>query len=196
MSANLELEKQLKLAKRTGSYLVGRREVQSGIKGSKLLVWSASANVPQTILDESRNLSIPSIKFSGNPVELGRACGIPFRVSVIAIKSPGDADLTGFTKSADYVTVISGVRSLSLPKPRPSPSEPETSRDAKAKPKKKEEEKAPAKKSRKSEEKETEAPKSKEKKSKTAKKSADDAETKPKKARKKKTEDETGEAEE
>ena len=59
MSANLELEKQLKLAARTGSYLVGRREVQSGIKGSKLLVWSASANVPQTILDESRNLSIP-----------------------------------------------------------------------------------------------------------------------------------------
>ncbi|MDA4130645.1 MAG: ribosomal L7Ae/L30e/S12e/Gadd45 family protein [Thaumarchaeota archaeon] len=200
MSANLELEKQLKLAKRTGSYLVGRREVQSGIKGSKLLVWSASANVPQTILDESRNLSIPSIKFSGNPVELGRACGIPFRVSVIAIKSPGDADLTGFTKSADYITVISGVRSLSLPKPRPSPSEPEMSRDAKAKPKKepkkKEEEKAPAKNSRKSEEKETEAPKSKEKKSKTVKKSADDADTKPKKARKKKTADETDEAEE
>ena len=42
MPENLELEKQLKLAKRTGSYLVGRREVLSGLKGSKLLVWSAS----------------------------------------------------------------------------------------------------------------------------------------------------------
>lgn len=102
MSENLELERQLKLVAKTGSYVVGRREVASSLKGSKLLVWSASANVPQSILDESRSLSIPAIKFSGNPVELGRACGIPFRVSVIALKSAGDADLSAFTKATDY----------------------------------------------------------------------------------------------
>jgi len=102
MSENLELEKQLKLVKKTGSFVVGRREVSSSIKGSKLLVWSASANLPQLILDECKNLSIPAIKFAGNPVELGRACGIPFRVSVIALKSVGDADISGFTKSTDY----------------------------------------------------------------------------------------------
>jgi large subunit ribosomal protein L30e len=102
MSENLELERQLKLASKTGSYIVGRREVSSSLKGSKLLVWSASANVPQTILDECRNLSVPAIKFAGNPVELGRACGIPFRVSVIALKAAGDADLSPFSKSSDY----------------------------------------------------------------------------------------------
>lgn len=106
MSQSLELEKQLKLASKTGSYVVGRREVSTSLKGSKLLVWSASANVPQTILDECRNLSVPAIKFSGNPVELGRACGIPFRVSVIALRAPGDADLSGFTKSADYFSGV------------------------------------------------------------------------------------------
>jgi large subunit ribosomal protein L30e len=103
MSDERELEKQLKIAAKTGNYVVGRREVQSGIKGSKLLVWSASANLPQGILDECRGLSVPAFRFSGNPVELGRACGIPFRVSVIALKSPGDADLSAFSRASDYV---------------------------------------------------------------------------------------------
>src|ERR1700730_1249212 len=124
MPENLELEKQLKLAKRTGSYLVGRREVLSGLKGSKLLVWSASANLPQNILDQTRDLSIPAIMFGGNPVELGHACGIPFRVSVIAVKSPGDADLSGFAKAADYKAVFSGARSLVVePKAKERPLE-------------------------------------------------------------------------
>jgi large subunit ribosomal protein L30e len=87
MADTRELEKQLKLAAKTGKYVVGRREVLGGLKGSKLLVWSTSANVPQKILDESRSLSIPAVKFDGNPVELGKACGIPFRVSVIAVKA-------------------------------------------------------------------------------------------------------------
>jgi large subunit ribosomal protein L30e len=106
MPENLELEKQLKLVKKTGSYIVGRREVSSSLKGSKLLVWSASANVPQTILDECRSFSVPAIKFAGNPVELGHACGIPFRVSVIALKSAGDADLSAFNKSSDYFSGV------------------------------------------------------------------------------------------
>jgi large subunit ribosomal protein L30e len=104
MADTRELEKQLKLARKTGKYIVGRREVQSGLKGSKLLVWSTSANVPQKILDESRTLAVPAVKFEGNPVELGKACGIPFRVSVIAVKAPGDADLRAFSSASDYTT--------------------------------------------------------------------------------------------
>jgi large subunit ribosomal protein L30e len=193
MPENLELEKQLKLAKRTGSYLVGRREVLSGIKGSKLLVWSDSSNLPQTILDQSRDLSIPAIKFNGNPVELGRACGIPFRVSVIAVKTPGDADLAAFTKSADYVSVPSGNRALLMDRMPEQPVETEkVTKEVKAKPKiepkeKKEPTKTGVKKKAKSkveepEEKELGAGKTKEKKTKSAKKSSDA----PKKSKKKK----------
>ena len=104
MAEKRDLEKQLKLAAKTGKFIVGRREVLSGLKGSKLLVWSASANIPQQILDDYRAQSVPAVKFEGNPVELGRACGIPFRVSVIAVKSPGDADLTPFSNAGDYIS--------------------------------------------------------------------------------------------
>ncbi|MDG6996540.1 MAG: ribosomal L7Ae/L30e/S12e/Gadd45 family protein [Nitrososphaerota archaeon] len=104
MAEKRDLEKQLKLAAKTGKFIVGRREVLSGLKGSKLLVWSASANIPQQILDDCRAQSVPAVKFEGNPVELGKACGIPFRVSVIAVKSPGDADLGSFSNARDYVS--------------------------------------------------------------------------------------------
>jgi large subunit ribosomal protein L30e len=110
MPEERELEKQLRLVSKTGKYVVGRREVMGSLKGSKLLVWSTSAGLPQSILDDSKNLQIPAIRFDGNPVELGRACGIPFRVSVIAVKSPGDADLKRFLSSSDYgVSSIAGL---------------------------------------------------------------------------------------
>ena len=105
MPEDRELGRQLKIAARTGKYIVGRREVLDGIKGSKLLVWSASANVPQKILDDCKSLSVPAVRFAGNPVELGHACGIRFRVSVIAVKAAGDADLGSFTNSTDYVSM-------------------------------------------------------------------------------------------
>jgi hypothetical protein len=66
------------------------------------LVWSASAGIPPPILAESRTLAIPSIRFDGNPIELGKACGIPYKVSVFAIKAGGDAVLSQFESSKDY----------------------------------------------------------------------------------------------
>ncbi len=102
MPETRELERQLRLATRTGKYIVGRKEVLRSLKGSKMLVWSASANIPPEILDQSRAAGIPTLRYEGNPIQLGRACGIPFKVSVIAIKSPGDADFSAFKAAQDY----------------------------------------------------------------------------------------------
>lgn len=111
MSASVvDLEKQLKAVTKTGKYVVGRKEVLNGLKGSKLVVWSASANVPPRILDECRNLQVPAVRFDGNPIELGKTCGIPYKVSVIAVKSAGDASLGTFEKSEDYANPKSGLQ--------------------------------------------------------------------------------------
>ena len=111
MSASVvDLEKQLKAVTKTGKYVVGRKEVLNGLKGSKLVVWSASANVPPRILNECRNLQVPAVRFDGNPIELGKTCGIPYKVSVIAVKSAGDASLGTFEKSEDYANPKSGLQ--------------------------------------------------------------------------------------
>lgn len=202
MSGSPELEKQLKLVAKTGSYVVGRREVSNSLKGTKLLVWSASANVPQMILDECKNLSVPAIKFTGNPVELGRACGIPFRVSVIALKSTGDADLSDFAKASDY---FSGVMVTPPKQPERVEIKLEKEERSAAKPKKKEKVKTEkSKKSKKTEGAGEEKTETKRKKSVatvkiTAKKSGESKQQKkeaPKKKKKSSDEEENEENEE
>ncbi len=117
MSESKDLEKQLKLAVKTGRFVVGRREVFRSLKGSKMLVWSAGSDLPPELLDQSKSLGIPALRFMGNPVQLGKACGIPFRVSVIALKSSGDADISSFSNSADYGTAPERVSSAVFPRP-------------------------------------------------------------------------------
>jgi large subunit ribosomal protein L30e len=97
-----DLERQLKAATRTGKVTVGRKEVANSLKGTRLLVWSASANLPQELLSQSKSLEIPAVRFDGNPIELGRIAGFPFKVSVLSVKSVGDAKLDPFTSSQDY----------------------------------------------------------------------------------------------
>lgn len=132
MVTSSDLEKQLKVATRTGKYVVGRREVLGSLKGSKILVWSSSANVPPEILAQCKSLSIPAIRFDGNPIELGRMCGIPFKVSVIAVKSPGDADLDPFGSSQDYSLPQSSYAPQQVPK---APEKVEAPKENKEEPK-------------------------------------------------------------
>lgn len=182
MPEEREIEKQLKLVSKTGKFVVGRREVMSGLKGSKLLVWSASASLPQALLDESKNLFIPAVRFNGNPVELGRACGIPFRVSVISVKAPGDADIKAFATSADYVSSTSSA-SVAEANPEETKKESETpEKPAKTKKRKSAEPKdgAPSKstgKKKSSKKEEEEALKTKPKKTKQSTKAKDDSES-------------------
>jgi large subunit ribosomal protein L30e len=133
MPSLTDLEKQLKTATKTGKYVVGRREVFSSLKGSKLLVWSSSANIPPVMLEQSKALQIPALRFEGNPIDLGHACGIPFKVSVIAIKSQGDSDLSPFANSSDYTATRTGGLPISVSgtEPRKGPPEKvETSKKA------------------------------------------------------------------
>ena len=173
MSVSLvDLEKQLKAVTKTGKYVVGRKEVLNGLKGSKLVVWSASANVPPPILNECKNLQVPAVRFGGNPIELGKTCGIPYKVSVIAVKSSGDAVLTSFESSRDY----------SLPRSRFLAQQNLPAPDLQTKP---EEiaEKPEAKQTRKK----TKAPKKKEKEKTTKSRESDSGEKPAKSVRKKKT---------
>lgn len=54
-------------------------------------------------------LQIPALRFDGDPIALGKTCGIPFKVSVIAVRSAGDADLNSFSNSRDYTMPTLGL---------------------------------------------------------------------------------------
>ncbi len=138
-----DLEKQLKVVTKTGKYIVGRKEVLNGLKGSKLVVWSSSANVPPKLLNECKELQVPAVCFSGSPIELGKLCGIPYKVSVISVKTAGDAILRNYESAREYSSPRSKVGLQSL---QPSGEEPPSEETTKAKRGEEKEAGAPARK--------------------------------------------------
>lgn len=152
MPVSSELEKQIKKATKTGKYVVGRKEVLSSMKGSKLLVWSASANLSPDLLEQCKSLQIPAIRFDGDPIALGKMCGIPFKVSVIAVRSAGDADLGSFSDSHDYSLTASGAIASVAQSTTVAQSKKEVSKALEEEPKAKEEKPKKTRKKKKSEE--------------------------------------------
>lgn len=89
------LEKTLRTVIKTGKCGFGLRSVGKGLKGAKLVVVANSVEGParQALLVSCQTQGIPLLAFAGSSVQLARLCGRPFRISTVAVKSPGDADL-------------------------------------------------------------------------------------------------------
>jgi large subunit ribosomal protein L30e len=83
------IEKTLKEAVGSSSFKCGHKEVLQSIKGSKLIVLSRSANAPTRRVLEQQALAagVQIHQFDGNSMQLGKLCGKPFRVAVVAIKA-------------------------------------------------------------------------------------------------------------
>jgi large subunit ribosomal protein L30e len=79
-----------------GKYRCGLKEVLPSIKGSKLLILSKS--VPSLarseIEEKSKDSMVPIYYYEGNSVQLGKLCNKPFRVSVIALRTGTEGDIS------------------------------------------------------------------------------------------------------
>ncbi|MGB9660042.1 MAG: 50S ribosomal protein L30e [Nitrososphaerales archaeon] len=100
MISEKDLEKILRTVMKTGKFIIGAKEVSKSIRGSKIIIYSSS--LPKDWVSEvvktCKSLSIPFIEFKGTSIDLGRICGKPFPMSAIAIKSPGEVDLSPLIK--------------------------------------------------------------------------------------------------
>ena len=97
------LEKTLKDAIKSEKYVVGTKQVSKSLKDSKLIVISQS--IPKDITDNieknAKKEKIPTFKFKGTSVALGKLCGLQFRVSLIAITSLSDSNVNSVLKESD-----------------------------------------------------------------------------------------------
>lgn len=89
-------EKVVKDAISDQKYKTGQREVSKTIKNSKLIIVSKSVSPEynKDIANQAKLHEVPIIEFDGNSVDLGKACGKPYRISVISIRSISDNDLS------------------------------------------------------------------------------------------------------
>jgi len=83
------IEKTLKEAVGSSNFKCGHRQVLQTIKGSKLMVLSRCVNSTNRRVLEQQALAtgVPIHQFDGNSMQLGKLCGKPFRVAVVAIKA-------------------------------------------------------------------------------------------------------------
>jgi large subunit ribosomal protein L30e len=89
------LEKTLKTVMKSGKYVIGVKEVSKSVRGSKVVLYCTSTTGPKIddLLAECGASNIPTFRFEPGSVKLGKLCGKNFRVSALAIKSAGEADL-------------------------------------------------------------------------------------------------------
>jgi len=90
-----QLSKILKDAMKGGKYTIGAKEAMSSMKGTKAIVCTRSlpAQLGAKLRDEAKKHDVAVIDVGISSVELARMVGRPFRVSALALRSVGDADL-------------------------------------------------------------------------------------------------------
>jgi len=89
------LQSVMRKALKTGKCVIGLKEVSNSIKDSLLIVYSSSLEEPPRtrLLESADSQKIPTLYYEGNSMALGRSCGRQHRISVVAIKNSGDANI-------------------------------------------------------------------------------------------------------
>ena len=100
---NKILEKMLKDSLKENKCTFGIKEVLSSIKNSKLIIISQSLtnNTYQKLIDDAKKEKVPTIRFAGTSVALGKLCGLQFRISAISFNSLTEAHVTSIVKESE-----------------------------------------------------------------------------------------------
>ena len=95
-----QLEKTLKDAIKEDAYIIGTKQVLGNISKSKLVLLSKSVprHVSEKIEDDAKKSNISTIAFDDTSVNLGKLCGLQFRVSAISLTNIADADIKTLQK--------------------------------------------------------------------------------------------------
>jgi ribosomal protein L30E len=95
-----QLAKILKDSMKGGKYILGAKEVVSGMKGSRVILSTKSLppRLEARVRSEAQRLEVPIVDLKATSSELARMIGRPFRVSVIALRTLGENDLKQLQK--------------------------------------------------------------------------------------------------
>ena len=90
-----QLAKILKDSMKGGKYILGAKEVVSGMKGSRVILCTRSLppRLEARVRSEAQRQEVPVVDLKATSSELARMLGRPFRVSVIALRSLGENEL-------------------------------------------------------------------------------------------------------
>lgn len=101
---SISIEREIKTLMKTGRYYLGaRKSIKALLRGEAkmvILAENAPPEVRERVLYYARLGNIPVYVYKGTSVDLGVACGKPFRVSVIAVLDEGQSRILELASSS------------------------------------------------------------------------------------------------
>ena len=97
------LEKTLKDAVKENQCILGTKQVLNSISKSKLIVLSRSVQteIRDKIESDAKKSKIPTLTFNDTSVNLGKLCGLLFRVSTLSLPEISDSDITSLKNESE-----------------------------------------------------------------------------------------------
>ncbi|WP_214041261.1 50S ribosomal protein L30e [Methanoculleus sp.] len=89
----MDFNASLRKAVKTGTVLLGRNKTQECIEEGKAKLVVVAENSPESVKNLVKETDIPVYVYEGSSVQLGKACGMPYVVSALAVVEPGESDI-------------------------------------------------------------------------------------------------------
>lgn len=93
----IDIEKELKVAFRTGKVVYGYRSSLRSITRGRAKLVIVTENMPKTMKDYiiqlTKSLNVPVYSFPDSSLNLGGLCGKPFFISSLVIEDPGESEI-------------------------------------------------------------------------------------------------------
>ena len=97
------LEKTLKDAVKENQCILGTKQVLNSISKSKFIVLSRSVQteIRDKIESDAKKSKITTLTFNDTSVNLGKLCGLQFRVSTLSLPEISDSDITSLKNESE-----------------------------------------------------------------------------------------------
>ncbi|CCJ35107.1 large subunit ribosomal protein L30e [Methanoculleus bourgensis MS2] len=89
----MDFNASLRKAVKTGTVFLGRNKTQECIEEGKARLVVVAKNSPESVKNLVKETDIPVYIYEGSSVQLGKACGMPYVVSALAVIEPGESDI-------------------------------------------------------------------------------------------------------
>ena len=97
------LEKTLKDAVKENQCTFGTKQVLNSISNSKFVILSKSIpkQIHEKIETDAKKSKIDTMTFDGTSVNLGRICGLQFRISAVSLSKISESDIKSLLKESE-----------------------------------------------------------------------------------------------
>ncbi|MDD2474062.1 MULTISPECIES: 50S ribosomal protein L30e [unclassified Methanoculleus] len=89
----MDFNASLRKAVKTGTVFLGQNKTRECIEEGKAKLVVVAANSPESVKNLVKEIDIPVYVYEGSSVQLGKACGMPYVVSALAVIEPGESDI-------------------------------------------------------------------------------------------------------